>query len=147
MVRISLDDRDAWQRNRPDWAGRPTLAPRRPEPTRFYAYLLDADEDLADEFDLRMRIAARQATTVRVLEAGVGECDLSQSFARVGIGPGLLIIDGLIAYETCIASRTATELIGAGDLLQPPAGRPHELLVRNGVWRVLWPTRFALLDG
>ena len=41
----------------------------------------------------------------------------------VGAGPGLLILDGLIAVETCVADRTVTELLGAGDLLQPSAAR------------------------
>ncbi|HZU59960.1 MAG TPA: hypothetical protein VE983_03300, partial [Solirubrobacteraceae bacterium] len=94
--------------------------PGRAEPTRFYAYLLDADDELAEEFDVRTRIVARQATTVRVLVAQVGECDLWPAFDAVGAGAGLLILDGLIARETCVAGRTAAELVGSGDLLQPP---------------------------
>ncbi|HEY6398185.1 MAG TPA: helix-turn-helix domain-containing protein, partial [Solirubrobacteraceae bacterium] len=110
-------------------------------------YLLDADDDLAAEFDLRMRLVARQGTTVRVLDAEVGECDLTLAFDAVASGPGLLILDGLIAFETHVADRTASELIGAGDLLQPPTGRTDQLLELVGVWRVLWPTRLALLDA
>ena len=128
------------------WSNRPTLARRRPEPTSIFTYLLDADDDLAAEFDLRVRLAVRQGTTVRVLEAAVGECDLDFAFGAVGQGPGLLILEGLIAFETCVAERTASELVGTGDLLQPPAGRTDELLERDRVWRVLWPTRFAMLD-
>jgi CRP/FNR family transcriptional regulator, cyclic AMP receptor protein len=128
------------------WSNRPTLARRRPEPTSIFTYLLDADDDLAAEFDLRVRLAVRQGTTVRVLEADIGECDLDSAFAAVGEGPGLLILDGLIALETCVAERTASELVGTGDLLQPPAGRADELLERERVWRVLRPTRFAMLD-
>ena len=47
---------------------------------------------------------------------------------RVGRGPGLLILDGLLAVETRVADRTSTELLGAGDLLQPPgpACRRHD---------------------
>ena len=41
-----------------------------------HCYLLDADDDLADEFDLRMRLAARQVVTAAVFETPVGECDL-----------------------------------------------------------------------
>lgn len=143
---MAVDEGQGQQRRGPGWPPRPTLTRRRPEPSRYYAYLLDADDDLADEFDIRMRIVARQATTVRVLVAEVGECDLGPAFAAVGAGAGLLILDGLVGYETCVAQRTATELLGAGDLLQPPRGRPDELLECEGVWRVLRPTRFALLD-
>jgi CRP/FNR family cyclic AMP-dependent transcriptional regulator len=128
------------------WSNRPTLARRRPEPLSIYTYLLDADDDLAAQFDLRMRVAVRQGTTVRVFDADVGECDLDPTFDAVGDGPGLLILDGLIAFETRVADRTATELIGAGDLLQPPTRQADELLELAGVWRVLSPTRFALLD-
>ena len=101
-----------------------------------FTYLLDADDDLAAEFDLRVRLAVRQGTTVRVLEADIGECDLDSAFGAVGQGPGLLILEGLIAFETCVAERTASELVGTGDLLQPPAGRTDELLERDGRhWR------------
>ena len=67
-----------------------------------------------------MRFAARQHATARLLDAGAGECDLAPWFAAVGNGPGLLILDGLVAIETRVGDRTATELLGAGDLLQPP---------------------------
>jgi CRP/FNR family transcriptional regulator, cyclic AMP receptor protein len=130
----------------PSWSSRPTLARRRPEPAPIYTYLLDADDDLAAEFDLRMRLVARQGTTVRVLDAEVGECDLGPAFEAVGSGPGLLIVDGLIDFETRVAERTASELLGAGDLLQRPSRQTDVLLELAGVWRVLLPTRLALLD-
>jgi CRP/FNR family cyclic AMP-dependent transcriptional regulator len=121
-------------------------ARRAPESESLYTYLLDADDDLAQEFDIRMRVAARQVATVRVLSAEVGPCDLGPLFAAVGRGPGLLIIDGLIAFETRIGDRTACELTGAGDLLQPPFPRAEELVESSDAWRALWPTRFGLLD-
>ena len=54
----------------------PDLTRRPPESTALYAYLLDVDDELAAEFDVRMRLAARQLATVRVLDADVGQCDL-----------------------------------------------------------------------
>src|SRR5689334_4489393 len=89
-------------------------------------YLLDADDELAGELDVRMRLAARQITTARTLEATAGECDLEPWFEASGSGPGLLILDGVLAAETRIADRTATELLGAGDLVQPTFRRPDE---------------------
>jgi hypothetical protein len=109
-------------------------------------YLLDEDDDLAAEFDIRMRVAARQLATVRVLSAGIGPCELGTWFQAVGRGPGLLILDGLVAFETRVGDRVASELTGAGDLLQPPAPRAEQLVEQQGAWRVLWPTRFGLLD-
>jgi CRP-like cAMP-binding protein len=126
-------------------SGHPHLGRRTPLSPSLYAYLLDVDDDLAQEFDVRMRFAARQVATARVLDADVGECDLAAWFAAVRGGLGLLILDGLIAADTRVGNRTATELLGPGDLLQrgPPA---DELLERTHSWRALCPTRFALLD-
>ncbi len=128
------------------WPGRPGLVPRRPEPSALYAYLLDADDELAEEFDVRGRVAVRQLATARVLAVGVGDCDLSAWFDIASQGPGLLILDGLVAFETRTGDRVAAELLGAGDLLQAPSLATDELLERSCHWRALRPTRFALLD-
>ncbi len=128
------------------WPGRPSLVPRRPEPSALYTYLLDADDELAEEFDVRGRVAVRQLATARVLQVGVGDCDLSGWFGIARHGPGLLILDGLIAFETRTGDRVAAELLGAGDLLQAPALATDDLLERSCHWRALRPTRFALLD-
>jgi CRP/FNR family cyclic AMP-dependent transcriptional regulator len=109
--------------------------------------VLDADSDLAQEFDLRSRVAARQLATARVLHAPVGDCELGNWFDAVGDGPGLLILDGVVAFQTRVGNRTALELVGAGDLLQVPGQREDDLLQRGDAWRALSPTRFALLDG
>jgi CRP/FNR family cyclic AMP-dependent transcriptional regulator len=129
------------------WPSRPGLAPRRPEPNALFAYVLDVDDDLAEEFDLRGRIAVRQRATARVLAVDVGECDLASSFDLARRGPGLLILDGLVACETCTGDRIAAELVGPGDLLQSPSLLTDDLLERTCHWRALRPTRFALLDA
>ena len=129
------------------WPGRPGLVPRRPEPSALYTYLLDADDELAEEFDVRGRIAVRQLATARVLQVGVGDCDLSGWFDIASHGPGLLILDGLVAFETRTGNRVAAELLGAGDLLQASSLPADDLLERSCRWRALRPTRFALLDG
>lgn len=125
---------------------RPHVAPRRPESTAIFAYLLDLDDDLSAEFDVRMRIVARQGTTVRVLEAEAGPCDLDVAFAAAAGGFGLLVVDGLLVRETTVADRTAAELIGPGDLLQRHERQMEDLLAREDAWRVLRPTRLAMLD-
>lgn len=119
---------------------------RPPVATALHTYLLDADDDLADLFDVRTRLAVRQGTTVRVLEAAAGECDLAATFDGVRDGFGLLVLDGLIVLETRVGERTAAELLGAGDLLQAPGDRVEAILDRYDCWRVLRPTRFGLLD-
>lgn len=112
-----------------------------------YAYVLDADAELAEELALRDRLTARQHVTARVLQATPGDCSLERWLGLVGGGPGLLILDGLIAADTHVGERTITELLGSGDLVQPPHQHTDELIERGESWRPLSPCRLALLDG
>ena len=129
------------------WPGDFRASPQLPESSALYIYLLDADDDLAAEFDVRMLVAARQLATAKVLEVDVGACDLGEWFAAVADGPGLIILDGLMAIDARVGTRTATELVGAGDLLQPTRAQLDDLLERTDNWRALAPTRLALLDA
>jgi CRP/FNR family cyclic AMP-dependent transcriptional regulator len=144
---ISTEDREAATRQAAPWSGRSHVARRQPASPALYAYLLDADDDLAQEFDVRMRLAARQVATARVLVAEVGDCDLSGWFGAARGGLGLLVLDGLIAIDARVGNRTATELIGPGDLIQPACPLAEDLIERTDAWRALCPTRFALLDA
>jgi CRP/FNR family transcriptional regulator, cyclic AMP receptor protein len=112
-----------------------------------YGYLLDLDDDLAEEFDIRSRVSARQLATVKLLEVDVGESDLTSWFEVADGGMGLLVLEGMLAFEMRVGDRTTTELVGAGDLLQAPAGTADELLEGVGAWKVLCSTRLALLDA
>jgi CRP/FNR family transcriptional regulator, cyclic AMP receptor protein len=60
---------------------------------------------------------------------------------------GYLILDGLLARDMTLAGRTATELLGDGDVVQPWVASREEGLVRYRVaWHVLMPVRLAVLD-
>jgi hypothetical protein len=59
----------------------------------------------------------------------------------------VLVLDGVLALTSRVGDRVATELVGAGDLLQPLWGGPERLLDYEVTWRALLPMRFALLDG
>ncbi len=121
--------------------------PRRPESPALYAYLFDLDDDLAQELEVRMRFSARQHATVRLLDADTGACELAPWFEAVNGGPGLLIVDGLMAAETSVAGRTVTELLGRTDLLQRPEENDDDMIGGCSTWRVLGPTRLAMLDA
>jgi CRP-like cAMP-binding protein len=112
-----------------------------------YAHVLDADDELADRLVLRDRLTARQHLTARVLQAAPGNCALGRWLAAIGAGPGLLILDGLIAIDTRVAERTISEILGSGDLVQPPSRPVDDLIERAESWRALSPCRLALLDG
>lgn len=120
---------------------------RRPRAAPTYCYLLDADADLADEFDLRMRVVARQVATAEVVELDVGHCDLWTLCDPHPQALGLLILEGVMTVDVRVDDRTATELVGAGDLLQPITGSADELLEHDATWHALLPTRLALLDA
>ncbi len=125
----------------------PAVDPRESRPPTSYCYLLDVDQDLADEFDLRMRIVVRRVASVLVFEAPVGHCDIARWAPVDREGPGLLIIDGVMAVDVRVGERTATELVGAGDLLQPWESDLDQLVEPRPAWRALVPTRIAVLDA
>jgi CRP/FNR family transcriptional regulator, cyclic AMP receptor protein len=129
------------------WPSVPAKPPGQGEriPSR-YCYLLDVDADLADAFDIRMRLVVRQVATARVLEVPV---DSGSSEDRFGVGDrglGALILDGLFALEVHVGGRTATELLGPGDLMQYPSKDVDQLLEREVTRRALVPSRVAVLD-
>ena len=109
-------------------------------------YLLDFDSELADGLQSSMRLARRRLATAIIFDAEAGELDLSSRLAEIGSGPGLLIIDGVIAVNVTVGGRTASELLGAGDLLEPCDGEDDELMTCATGWRGLAPTRLAVLD-
>jgi CRP-like cAMP-binding protein len=111
------------------------------------ASLLDLDDDLAQECDPAIRATARAMATVRVAEAEPGPCDLEPWFADVAPGPGLLVLDGLVAVNTSVGDRAACELVGGGDLLQHVEPRTDELVAQTETCQALSPATFALLDG
>jgi CRP/FNR family cyclic AMP-dependent transcriptional regulator len=117
------------------------------EPLQLHAYLLDLDEELAEQVDGRLRMSARRSVTARALEAEAGDCDLGPWLDELQGGPGLLVLDGLLAADVSIADRTASELVGSGDLISPPFHRQDEMIEQVPAWRALATTRLAVLDG
>lgn len=143
---MSGDGADASPSGGGPWAERARSA-HPPRASALFGYLLDLDADLSDELEVRMRYSARQQATARLLDAEPGECELSSWFDAVGDGPGLLVVDGLFAVDTRVAGRTTTELLGSGDLLQPPGRHEDEMVEPHTVWRALTTSRLALLDS
>ena len=142
---MDIERRDHLTKDASRWSELSVRA-RRPESPPLYAYVLEADDDLAQELDVRMRLGAGRVATAKVLDAKPGECELSPWLEAVGHGPGLLVLDGLVAVHTRVADRTVTELLGLGDLLQPLTARVDDMIEPVATWNALQPTRFALLD-
>jgi CRP-like cAMP-binding protein len=130
-----------------DWPSFPEAVadPSNAHPAR-YCYLLDADADLAEAFDLRTRLIVRQVATARMLELASGSRwqDEEPDLRR---GLGALVLAGLFTVDVHVGGRTATELLGPGDLLQPLRTEVDQLLERKVTCRALAPSRVAVLDG
>jgi CRP/FNR family cyclic AMP-dependent transcriptional regulator len=110
--------------------------------------VLDADPDLAAGLEPGQLVRARVQARARVLEVPGPEWDPT-AIARVA-GPGwigLFLIKGLLVRSVTVGSRTACELFGPGDLLRPwDADGQYDPLVIGVAWRILQPTRLAVLD-
>jgi CRP/FNR family cyclic AMP-dependent transcriptional regulator len=109
-------------------------------------YVLDLDHELADSLDVGVRLAARRMTAALVIHADTGGLDLGEHLCDLRRGPGVLIIDGVLAVNVTVGDRVASELLGAGDLLEPDTSEPDELFSCSTAWRVLVPARMAVLD-
>lgn len=60
---------------------------------------------------------------------------------------GLLVVEGIVAGTTDIEGRAHTEIVGAGDLLQPwTTNGEDQVVVSSLSWRVLSPLRALVLD-
>jgi CRP/FNR family transcriptional regulator, cyclic AMP receptor protein len=112
-----------------------------------YCYLFDIDEELAGDLDLRMRLVARPLATARVEEISAGEFDLIPLLAQLRGGLGLLVVDGIVALDVQVGDRTASELVGSGDLLAPWTSAADVVLLASETFsRALVRTRVAVLD-
>jgi CRP/FNR family cyclic AMP-dependent transcriptional regulator len=94
-----------------------------------------------------MRLVARTAATAFTFDSEIGEVKLADRLAASAPGPGVLVLDGVLAVNVRVGDRTASELLGPGDLVEPCAREEDELLACSVEWRALLPTRFAMLDG
>jgi len=109
---------------------------------------------LADDPELTDGLAGeRLESAVRECVAGTWECPAGQwsppdELPDMTRGIGLLILDGLVARRVGVAGRFGAELLGDGDLMNP--FHRHDMgtsLPRTGRWRVLRPSRMAILDS
>jgi CRP/FNR family transcriptional regulator, cyclic AMP receptor protein len=81
-----------------------------------------------------------------VLELPAGHWDVPHGEGAHG-RLGFLVLEGLLGRDMTLAGRTATELLGDGDVVQPWVAHREDGLVRHRVaWNVLMPVRLAVLD-
>jgi CRP-like cAMP-binding protein len=109
--------------------------------------LLDIDSDLADELDRGVLRAARGAAVALTFQTEPGRLPVPEWLEDAAPGPGVLVLDGVLVVEVRVGDRNASELIGAGDLIQPGLADHADHLSCDVAWRALEPSHFALLDA
>lgn len=109
-------------------------------------HVLAEDPELAEGVDPVDRERATADCTARALRLAPGRWE-GERARELGEGIGLLVLCGLLLRRVGIEGRYGAELLGEGDLLRPWQGEdePPTLAVSIG-WRVLAPTRMAVLD-
>lgn len=109
--------------------------------------ILELDADLAEAVPEADWALANRYAVVPLLQVASGPwTGAAEPPAEPG-SLGLLVIDGLMTRATTVAGRTASELLGEGDLLRPwdHDGSGGHVAVEWG-WTVLEPARVAILD-
>jgi CRP/FNR family transcriptional regulator, cyclic AMP receptor protein len=107
--------------------------------------VLEEDVDLAAVIpaDDRQAAIARVRAPVAILAPGPWRPTNKQT----DVALGLLVLEGLITRRVRVGRCTATELLGAGDVLQPWEEPIETNLVPYRLdWEVLVPARVAVLD-
>jgi CRP/FNR family cyclic AMP-dependent transcriptional regulator len=110
------------------------------------ARILELDPELGLRIPAKEIVHARAELVARLLSLPAGHWDVPHDEGARG-RLGYLVLEGLLAREMTMAGRTATELLGDGDLVQPWVAQREDGLVRHRVtWNVLMPVRLAILD-
>ena len=115
-------------------------------PAEGTVHVLDEDRDLGGGLSEQDLASARRFAVADVVSLPKGGHKPGERFEGDGL-LGLLILEGLLVRQVAVAERRCGELVGPGAVLRPwddfgqHAPLPFELS-----WRVIQPTRIAMLD-
>ncbi len=109
-------------------------------------HVLRADPDMAEAIPAPLRQQAIDECIAPVARLRRGRWNGQHPGMSHG-GIGMLVLDGLLVRRVGVDGRFGAELLGQGDLLRPWQGEdaPPTLIQATG-WRILEPTKVALLD-
>jgi DNA-binding transcriptional ArsR family regulator len=112
-----------------------------------YVRLLDVDPALGAGLEQHARDDARRLAVVPVVTLPRGCWSDEALLRRIGkpCRFGCLVLDGLIAHEVVLQDRTATELLGKGDLLVPAL--PDGAMLGDRYFGVTDTASLAVLDA
>lgn len=105
------------------------------------------DRDLADLLDEERQARAGREGMAAAMDLASGTWDASQAADAVRGGLGLLVLDGLLLRRVGRDGRFGAELLSPYDILRPWEHDGERTSVPfEATWRVLVPTRLAVLD-
>lgn len=111
-------------------------------------HVLREDPDLAEAIPSARRREATAECIAESVRIARGRWSGQRNNVVAGDGIGLLVLEGLLIRRVGIDGRFGAELLGEGDLLRPWQGQDvPPTLPRTTGWRVLQPTRVAVLDA
>ena len=109
--------------------------------------VLMSDPELAAGIEPPRSELAIRSSAAATLDVSVGPWSPGGLETDLRGGFGLLVLSGMAARTVACDGRTAAELLGPGDLLNPwQCGRRHETIEVEAYWTVLTDLRLALLD-
>jgi CRP-like cAMP-binding protein len=108
--------------------------------------VLEADASLGAHLELASFSAARREALAPVQALGRGRWHWEQAPLGPGSSLGVLVLEGMLTRRQDIGDLSFVEILGEGDLLRPWTSEESTTLAGTASWRVLAPTRIALLD-
>lgn len=120
--------------------------PHAPAGAESICQILREDPELGDELPPLQRARATEECIAPTMRLPRGNWDAAAPGDLSG-GIGLLVLNGLLLRRVGINGRFGGELLGDGDVLRPWQGADTQpTIARTTGWRVLEPTRLAILD-
>ncbi len=109
--------------------------------------MLEEDPELGGGLERDRLLVASQRCRAPIMRAPTGPWQEPEWPGRVRRGLGLLVLDGLLLRRVGLDGRFGAELLGTRDLLRPWQRADAVASVpRRSRWRVLEPSRIAVLD-
>lgn len=108
--------------------------------------VLEAESSLGTHLDPTSLLAARREAFAPLLSLDRGPWDWERAPMAPGSSLGMLVLEGMLSRRQDVGELTFVELLGDGDLLRPWSSEESTTLASAASWRVLAPTRIALLD-
>ncbi len=108
--------------------------------------VLEADASLGAHLELASRLVARREALAPVLSLERGRWHWEQAPMEPGSSLGVLVLEGMLTRRQDIGDLSFVEILGEGDLLRPWTSEESTTLAGTASWKVLAPSRIALLD-